>query len=74
MTCNVCGSPLINFCATVDGNGNFYYYCGPCYQKNVVDNQEGSKMPELTDVKVVCECGKDRHGFASHSVWCAKGK
>ena len=21
-----------------------------------------------------CECGKDRHGFASHAEWCAKYK
>lgn len=23
-------------------------------------------------VEKVCECGKDKHGFASHSVWCPK--
>ena len=22
--------------------------------------------------KAVCECGKDKHGFASHSRWCQK--
>jgi hypothetical protein len=44
---------------------------------------ENLKIPEFyecvdTEIKfqglndVVCECGKDKHGFASHSTWCPR--
>lgn len=29
-----------------------------------------SKLMELP----MCECGKEKHGFASHSTWCALGE
>ena len=30
---------------------------------------------ELVGIKnKTCECGKDKHGFAKHSVWCQKSE
>lgn len=33
---------------------------------------EGIKPLEKINLNPVCECGKDKHGFASHSNWCGK--
>lgn len=26
----------------------------------------------LYSLYIHCECGKDKHGFANHSIWCPK--
>ena len=41
------------------------------FSKNMEDSQHGVwKTPIFNQLN--CECGKDRHGFASHSTWCPK--
>lgn len=47
--------------------GNFITY----------DGSELISWPSMVEetsneTKSVCECGKDKHGFANHSNWCPK--
>lgn len=34
--------------------------------------KEMKKVIEKSNETKVCECGKDKHGFANHSNWCPK--
>jgi len=31
-------------------------------------------ISEIKQEVIACECGKEKHGFASHSYWCPKVK
>lgn len=42
-----------------------------------LDNIEMNEPPKSSDIVdslilTRCECGKEKHGFASHSTWCKK--
>lgn len=39
----------------------------------VLERTNCTKAKE-TKKDVECECGKDKHGFASHSEWCGKAE
>ena len=71
MTCLVCGNPIVAiFYTSGNSAGNFDIYCTTCYAKNILDNYPGMNSSGTNVVKSVCECGKEKHGFASHSSWC----
>ncbi len=71
MKCVVCDTEITTvFYSMLNGIGDVDVYCEPCYSKVFLDNHS---MTNCNDSKeVACECGKEKHGFASHSNWCGK--
>lgn len=73
MNCLICANDIRNvFYTTVDSQGNVDTLCYKCYSISVLDNYPEMKDNGGTKVLSICECGKDKHGFASHSSWCKK--
>jgi hypothetical protein len=71
MTCVVCSDSINNmFYISVTYEDDVDTYCSSCYLKTILDNFPGMKSSGTNVVKSVCECGKEKHGFASHSCWC----
>jgi hypothetical protein len=71
MNCIVCANEIHHvFYTTVDNKGNIDTYCFGCYSVAILDNHEGMVDGGGTNFGGTCECGKEKHGFASHSNWC----
>lgn len=73
MNCLVCADDIKDtFYASLDNVGNLETYCFRCYSKNVLDNYPDMIAAPIKVKENGCECGKEKHGFASHSNWCGR--
>lgn len=73
MNCLVCANEINGvFYSSLDHKGELEIYCYGCYQKVVLDNYPHMNAQGTLVGGEKCECGKEKHGFASHSQWCPK--
>lgn len=72
MNCFSCTIPIWDiFFSSARVDGSFDFYCHTCYEREVIGENQGM-IGDGTTIKTKCECGKEKHGFASHSNWCEK--
>jgi hypothetical protein len=61
----VAGVPRTGVAAAGSGSVGTYLFSGGIFEP------VKTPVPCAPEV-LICECGKDKHGFASHSTWCKK--
>jgi hypothetical protein len=55
--------------ACLDGQDRLLRQCFDNYFVNTISSEQLDNAMGLTKLKI-CECGREKHGFASHSQWC----
>ena len=69
--CHYCKTGAVQFRAVnVNLTGDMIFCCESCYSKYFIDNFE--ELDKQLSRQKLCECGKDKHGFACHTDWCPK--